>query len=280
MKKLLILAVVGLSTAPLAANAALLHHYNLTDGTDSVGTANGTLSGNATFTNGMLVTPGTDATSYLSLPATVGTGITGDFSIQVYTSTTNAGTSYSTLFSFATQQSDNNFLLFNANRPGLNASSFNFRQSPSNAGEQNVSGGSALLANGTVHDLLLTYAAGTGAVAIYNNGALAATATIGAGFNFSLATGSNLAAGTATFNGINGHAPFTGDNTYAGSTDDFRIYNQVVTATQAARLDTAGVNATNAAIAAIVPEPSTWAFLFGGAGLLGLSLHRRSTRRA
>ncbi len=254
-----------------SADAQLVHHYNLTDGTDSVGGANGTLSGNATFGGGMLTTSGNDNTSYLSLPASVGTGITGDFSIQIYTSTTNAGTSYSTLFSFATAQ--NNFLLFNANRPTQvpNQTSANFQQVGGTIPtEQNFGAGSALLTDGAEHDLLLTYISLTGAVSIYNNGTLAASGNIGAGFNFSLA-----AAGP--FNGINGHAPFTGDNTYAGSTDDFRIYSQALNSTQARALDIAGPNASNLAIAAIVPEPSTWLAMVVGLGsLLGLQRFRRT----
>lgn len=266
--KFLPLLTTGVLFAASAANGQLAHRYNLTDGTDSVGSANGTLSGNATFANGQLTTSGNDNTSYLSLPSSVGTGITGNFSIQVYTSTTNPGTSYSTLFSFASSQS--NFILLNANRPGLNATSVNFQQAPSTPGEINVSAGSALLTDGAEHDIVFTYAFASGDVSIYNNGTLAGSGNIGAGFSFQTAT-------AGAFNGINGHAPFTGDNTYAGSTDDFRIYSQTLTASQVSALDAAGANATNAQIAAAVPEPSSWVAMFAGiAALCGVQRYRRS----
>lgn len=266
--KLLPLLTTGVLFAASAANAQLVHHYNLTDGVDSVGGANGTLSGNATFAGGRLVTSGNDNTSYLGLPSSVGTGITGNFSIQVYTSTTNAGTGYSTLFSFASAES--NFILLNANRPGLNATSVNFQQAPSTPGEINVAASSALLADGLQHDIVFTYAFASGAVSIYNNGAFAGSGNIGAGFSFQTAS-------AGVFNGINGHAPFTNDNTYAGSTDDFRIYSQTLTASQVSALDAAGVNASNAQIAAAVPEPSTWVAMAAGIlALCGVQRRRRS----
>lgn len=102
---------------------------------------------------------------------------------------------------------------------------------------------------------------------------LAGTGNIGAGFRFDLATGA--ANGLSNFNGINGHAPFN-DNTFAGSTDDFRIYSSALTPAQVTALDGAGANASDAQIAALVPEPSAWtAALAGVATLLGLQRFRR-----
>lgn len=276
MKKLLTLAILGLSVAPLAANAALVNHYSFNDGTgtDSVGGFNGTITGGATVTGGALTTGGASG-DYLSLPGTFDPTVTGDFSIQIFATATNTGASYATLFSFAASTS--NFLLFNPRRDAnggatANQTSANFQQSPAIPVEKDAGAGSALLADGVQHDLLLTYVSSTGVASIYNNGTFAGSLNVGTGFNFSLAA-------TGPSNGINGHSPF-GDGSFIGSTDDFRIYNQAVTATQAAALDTAGANASDAAISALVPEPSTWMALFSGAGLLGLSLRRRSTRRA
>lgn len=276
MKKLFTLVILGLSLAPLAANAQLAHRYSFNgNANDSVGTANGTLTGSdATISATMLTTTGANNSSYVSLPASVGTGITGNFTIQDFTSSPAGATqSYSSLFSFATQGSDHNFILFNAYRPNTAGTSADFSQGTTGGNEVDVNAGSPLLANGLEHDIVLTYNATSGLVSIYNNGALAGTGNIGAGFNFSLTT-------TGTFDGINGNGPF-GDNSYNGSTDDFRIYGQALTASQVAAIDALGANATNAQIgAALVPEPSTWALLSVGVGLLGLSIHRRSTLRA
>ena len=259
-----------------AANAQLADHYNLNgNGVDSVGGANGTLTGNASFTTvaGALTTTGGSG-DYLSLPG-LGSNITGNFSIQIYATaaTANQGASYASLFSFATNPSDSNFLLFNPNRPGPNATTADFNQGTLGNHEANISASSALLSDGMEHDLLLTYTQSTGAVSIYNNGVLAGTGNAGAGFNFS------LAAGPGIFNGINGHGPF-GDGSFVGSTDDFRVFSNAVTATQATALDAAGVNASDAAINAIVvPEPATWmgmAMLVGLSTRVGLRRFRRS----
>ena len=74
--------------------------------------------------------------------------------------------------------------------------------------------------------------------------------------------------------GINGNAPF-GDPAVTGSNNDFRIFNNALTAAQVTQLDTLGANATDAQIAAaLVPEPSTVALLtIIGTG--GLFLRRR-----
>lgn len=261
------------------AHAQLAHHYNLTDGTDSVAGANGTLNGSATFTNGMLQTnltnSNTDTTSYLSLPASVGTGITGDFSIEAFTtSTLGTATSYATLFSFSS--SNTNFILFNANRPGQNPaqSTVDFQQAPATGtnAEINVGGGSPLLADGLEHDIVITYLSASGDVAIYNNGVQVGAGNIGAGFSFQAAAAGGL-------DGINGHAPFN-DPVYAGSTDDFRIFSSRLTQAQVTRLDAAGANASNVQIGNAVtgvPEPSAWqAALAGAAVLWGLQRFRRT----
>lgn len=271
MRKILPLVASGLFAVG-SLHAQLAHHYNLTDGTDSVGGANGTLNGNATFGNGMLTTTGTDTTSYLNLPSSVGTGITGDFSIEVFTSTTNAGTSYATLFSLSSAQ--NSLLLFNANRPGVNGTTVDFQQPGNNTNEVNVGPGFAVLADGAEHDIVITYATANGQVSIYNNGVLLTSQNIGARFSLQTATAGG-------FNGINGHAPYTGDQTYAGSTDDFRIFSNSLTQAQVTRLDTAGANATDAQIGNAVtgvPEPSTWhVALAGVVALFGLQRFRRAT---
>lgn len=264
------LVVAGGLLSLASANAQLAHHYNLTDGIDSVGGANGTLNGNATFANGTLTTNG-DASGYLSLPSSVGTGITGDFSIETFATANSLTADYSSLFSFATAASDSNFLLFNPNRQDGSGTSARFDQGTIGNTEVgvNADGNSPLLGDGAEHDLLLTYTSGTGAVAIYNNGVLAGSGTIPAGFRFDLA-----AAGPN--NGINGHSPF-GDVSFNGSTDDFRIFSNAVTASQATALDALGANATDAQIGTtFVPEPSTWmAALVGVATLLGLQRFRR-----
>ena len=279
------LLVVGGVFSVVSAHAQLTDHYSFNDGTatDSVNAANsGTVSGTVTFSSGMLTTAGS---GYVALPTTVGAGTTGDFSIETFTKTT-AFSNFTAAFSLATGTGMNanpstNFILLNASRQNAGGNTTaDFRQDATTGttNETDVSAGSSLLSDGAVHDILITYVSATGAVSIYNNGTLAGTGNIGAGFSLaSAAKGGD--------NGINGGSPFDtthggNDPDYTGSTDDFRLYSNALTAAQAASVDALGVNATDAQIGAItgvVPEPSTWmAALVGLGALVGVRRFRRS----
>ena len=264
------LVVAGGLLSLASANAQLAHRYTFTtNGADSVGGANGTLAGFATISGGMLTTTGA-AGDNLTLPSSVGTGITGSFSIETYVTRNETGGNFSTLFSFASDQND--FVLLNPDRSGSGTSG-NLKQVGINGGNEfNVKNGVAFT-QGIEQQVVLTYTAGTGAANLYLNGSLAGTGTFGTGFNFQ-------AVSSGAFDGIGGNAPFTTDQTFNGMTDDFRIYSQALTATQVSTLYGAAgqPNLTNAQIAAdVVPEPSVWTTVLVGVGaLLGLQRFRRS----
>ena len=242
--------VAGVSTS----QAALVHRYGFNDGTgkDSVGAANGSLATGsaATIAGGTLNTTfgGNTINDALLLPATVGTGITGDFTIEDFVTLPTDPTQYATLFSIGNSQ--NNFLLVNANRPNTTGLTVNFDPGPASTNEQSFSGASPLPAGSEI-DLAIVYTSATSSFVAYVNGTSMVTGTLGSPFNF--ATTAN-----GTFDGINGESPFTGDNTPNASTDDFRVYNNALTAAQVSADFTAGPNAVIA-----VPEPTT-------AGVIGL----------
>lgn len=255
-----------------ATRAALVHHYDFNTANvanDTVGTANGTLvsstGGTATVTGGSLVTTGGGSGgggtpqspgAYLTGAATA--GITGDFSIETFFTRADTQANYATLFSFATDT--NNYVIAVAER-GNNT--FPSVAAKLNGGTELTLNGTATLPAGTQFDLTTTYTASTGLLSFYLNGALVTSGNL---------LGLNLSAFSA-FNGIQGNAPY-GDPALNGSNNDFRIFNNALTATQVTQLDTLGANATNDQINAAVPEPSTVALLtILGTG--GLFLRRR-----
>ena len=269
--KFLLLAGSFLALAP--AHAQLAHRYDLNTANDSVGTANGTVVGTGTvLANGILTTTGA-AGQALSLPASVGTGLTGNFSIEFYaTSATGTSADFSSFFSIANAQT--NFLLFNPNRGGANNNSFvDFRQAGATAGGNEVSVDlrSKLAGDTLQHQIVLTYNVTSGLASVYNNGVFAASGNIGAGFSLqSAANGAN--------NGIGGGTNPYNDPSWNGSIADFRVYSQELTTGQVTALNRLGPDASNAAIAGAVPEPSTWlaTILSGAAALFGLQRFRRS----
>ncbi|HEY1683778.1 MAG TPA: LamG-like jellyroll fold domain-containing protein [Tepidisphaeraceae bacterium] len=262
---------------PLAsANAALVHRYSLNgNGNDSVGTANGTLNnpgGTASFSSTALNTTNANATDFLSLPSSVGTGITGDFSIEDWLTQAGSETAYTSIFSFSTSTS--NFILLNPNRNGTGTTADFDQPSVTNAGagtEVNVNApGTAFKVNGnfgTELQIVLTYVSSTGIASMYNDGTLLASGNVGTGFSFQAAT-------NGSYDGIGGGDAYA-DPDFNGSTDDLRIYSQALTAAQISALETAGPNATTAQINNLVPEPASLAGIAG----LGLLLNARRLRR-
>jgi hypothetical protein len=259
------------------ANAALVHRYMLNgDGTDSVGSANGTLNnpgGTASFSSTALTTTNANATDFLSLPASVGTGITGDFSIEDWLTQSNTETAYTSIFSLSTSTS--NFILLNPNRNG-GGTSADFDQPGvtgpgANGTEVNViDPGTTFKVGGnfgTELQIVVTYVSSTGIASVYNDGTLLASGNIGTGFSFQTAT-------NGSYDGIGGGDAY-GDADFMGSTDDFRIYSQALTPAQISALGTAGPNATNAQINALVPEPATLTALLGVGTLLSARRLRR-----
>ena len=270
----LLLAIAGMPLA--SANAALVNRYMLNgDGTDSVGGANGTLNnpgGTASFSSTSLTTTGANGTDFLALPSSVGTGITGDFSIEDWLTQNGSEGSYNSIFSLSTSTS--NFILLNPNRNGTGTTADFDQPGVTNGGagtEANVNApGTSFKVGGnfgTELQIVLTYVSSTGVASIYNDGALLASGNVGSGFSFQTAT-------AGSFDGIGGGDAF-GDPTFNGSTDDFRIYSQALTPSQISALDTAGPNASNAQISAAVPEPSSLGAMLGAGTLLCVRRLRR-----
>lgn len=261
MKNTIILAALGL-LATLPTQAALVNRYSLNgDGTDSVGGQTGTLTAPATISATSLVTSGNGGA--FALPATVGSGIgTGDFSIEQYVTKTGDTAFHSTIFNISNGQA--NFILF---KPDNNGTNIRLRQANLNGGNEfGVSSTTPLFSgNDLQHQVLLSYTSLTGAFNVYVNGTSFISGTV-LGLNFSALTGAN--------NGIQSNNPYN-DPSFTGTTNDFRIYDQAITATQAGLLSAAGANATNVQITAIIPEPSSLGLIALSAfGLMALRRRR------
>jgi Concanavalin A-like lectin/glucanases superfamily len=267
------LAIAGMPLA--SANAALVNRYMLNgNGTDSVGGANGTLNNpgsTASFSSTTLTTTNANSTDYLSLPSTVGTGVTGDFSIEDWLTQNGSETAYTSIFSLSTSTS--NFILLNPNRNGTGTTA-DFDQPGINGGTEtnvNAPGTSFKVGGnfGTELQIVLTYVSSTGVASIYNDGTLLASGNVGTGFSLQ-------SAASGSYDGIGGGDAFA-DPDFNGSTDDFRIYSQALTSSQISALDTAGPNATNTQINSVVsvPEPASLLALLGAGALLGRGRLRR-----
>ena len=275
----LALAAGAVAFSTSAAQAQLAHRYSFdSDGSDSVGTSDGTLLANGTITGGQLVTTGTAAmTTGLSLPAGAVAGINGSFSIQQFYTSTAPQANFAVGSSFSDRGAVNgtddpsgqtNFLIFQPRRgDGGNPSSF--AAVGPNFGQHNFLGATADAA-GATYDVVFSYDAVSGNGNYYINGVLATDAN-GAPSTFAI-PGFDLSTKNAQI-GINGNGPFP-DPGLNGSTDDFRIFTNALSAGQVSALDGLGAGTSNAAINAVVPEPTTLGLL----GVAGLGLLRR--RRA
>ncbi|HUO08367.1 MAG TPA: LamG-like jellyroll fold domain-containing protein [Phycisphaerae bacterium] len=283
MRSVLGLSVVGLimGACAVTAKADLLHRYDFSaDGSDSVGSASGTLVGSATVTGGALVTNGGNGTvdgkwggagPMMTLDPSAVAGITGAFTIEDWFSATTGWPKYDTLYAFS-DTTNANYIL------GAPVRGY----SPWPSGVGLIGGGGTTRANAGVwdyvlsgiyldtpgpHQTVLTYDGTT--FSYYVDGALANFSGLSAtlvdpGFNLS----------TLTAIGINGGSPYD-DPSLTGSTYDFRIYGGALSADQVASLDSLGSDASNAAIGQIVtPEPASLGILAVGASAL-ISRRRR-----
>ena len=229
----LALAAGTVFAATSASQAVLVHRYNLNgNANDSVGTSNGTLLGNGTFSATGLVTTGTNsATTGVLLPASTVAGITGSFTIQQFYTTSAAQGNFAVGSSFSDRNNASNpvdptgttnFVIFQPRRGDAgNPSSFAVI-GPQTGGQKNSLGATADTP-GTVYNALYSYDAGAQTGSYYLNGVLQGT-PLSLGLNLSTKNG---------LIGINGSGPFVNDPGLNGTTDDFRIFNNSVTAAQA-----------------------------------------------
>ena len=263
--------------APGFANAALVHRYDFeTDGLalDSVGTADGGLYGSATISGGALNTTnvlgqlnGGVPRNGVGLPTATVAGITGAFTIEAWTNYSFGGSSFTTAFSFSDGTTSNYVLGTPARGGSPYPSSIAVIGGGVAGGEQLARG--QFFDNGA-HHWVVTYD-GTN-LTYYQDGS-----TDLAGFNTTNSFSATISApgldlSSLTQIGIAGGAPWP-DNSATGQTLDFRIYDSAVSPAQVAQLNALGANASNAQIAAVVPEPSV--ALLAGLTALGMMRRRR-----
>lgn len=274
--------MVGMAAAVAAyasvAQAALLHRYDFSAGTaDSVGTAHGTLVGTATVTGGALATAGGNGAvngtwsgtgPRMTVDSSAVSGITGAFTIEDWFTCTTGWPKFDTLYAFSDTTIDN-YLLAAPVRG----------YSPWPSGVATVGAGGLTrgaswdyvvqgrwLDDPQLHQTVLTYDGTT--FTYYVDGVQAdysglASTLINAGFNLS----------TLTAIGVNGGSPY-GDPSLTGSTYDFRIYGQALSAAEVAAVFALGSDASNAGIEQVIPEPATLSLALGAAALL---LRRRQS---
>ena len=279
----LALAAGAVFATASVSHAQLAHRYSFdSDASDSVGGADGTLLGGTiaggSLTTGSATTPaGNGQTNGVSLPSGAVAGLNGSFTIQSFIQPLGfPQTGFRTAFAFSGVDGANgttgaNFTAYtlvrgeNSGAPGFNSSV---------AVEEGTAAPQALLlgppqdgpgSGPTLKDVVFTYDAPSGTGSYYVNGTFLSSASLP---DLDLSTqGAKI--------GINGNAPFLGDNSLTGSTLDFRIIRGALSQAQVTALDGLGADASTAAINAAVPEPVSLGLL--GLGGLGLLTRRRRT---
>jgi hypothetical protein len=290
IKPLIGAATIVTAFTSIASAQSIVHRYDMNiDGTanDSVGTADGTLSAGATIAGGVLTpqdggNPSGGTGRGVVLPTTAVAGLSGSFSIECWYSWDGTG-GYQTLYSFS-NGSNANSLVAVAKRQGeanLASQSSAFKWAPDNTETivQTRTNKNPGAAGGLVlASVVTTYDATTNMASIYLNGAIVSaidlnnSQPVGSTTGTLAITGFNLSSLTQL--GIGGSSPYT-DEVVNGTISDFRIYSGALSLSQVANIYSLGADASNSAITAAIPEPSTIALLVG-AGVAGLVIRRRS----
>lgn len=287
IKPLIGAAAIVAAFTSMASAQSLVHRYDMNSVNDSVGTAAGTLAAGATL-NGGVLTPVDGANAGggngngLNLPTSAVAGLSGSFSIECWYSWDGTG-GYQTLYSFS-NGSNANSLVSVAKRQGeqnIASQSSAFKWAPNNAETivQTRTNKNPGAAGGLVlASVVTTYDATTNMASIYLNGAVVSAIDlntnqpIGSTTGTLPITGFNLSSLTQL--GIGGSSPYT-DEVVNGTISDFRIYSGALSQSQIASIYGLGADASNSAITAAIPEPTTVALLVG-AGVAGLVMRRRS----
>jgi hypothetical protein len=265
----------------------LSDYFNFTqDGTvGSGGTVSaqyGTMTGTVQSTDtsisssGLTVTGGTGGSTGVLLSSGSLAPFTGDFSLQMYYTNSatviNGGIFGGVSGGAAISNISGDTALFTSYNSGdaIRPVTSNGTQfGATNATPQNGTAG----ATGTLEDVVLTYTASSQTLSEYVNGVSVASGNV-SGFN-GLAAVTNFAIGGVANN------PF-GDSADQETATSFLFYTGALSATEVTALDAAGATPSLAQISAAgitvasVPEPSTYALILGGMGLLVFLRKRQS----
>jgi hypothetical protein len=226
--------------------------------------------------SGLTVTGGTGGSTGVLLSSGSLAPFTGDFSLQMYYTNSatviNGGIFGGVSGGAAISNISGDTALFTSYNSGdaIRPVTSNGTQfGATNATPQNGTAG----ATGTLEDVVLTYTASSQTLSEYVNGVSVASGNV-SGFN-GLAAVTNFAIGGVANN------PF-GDSADQETATSFLFYTGALSATEVTALDAAGATPSLAQISAAgitvasVPEPSTYALILGGMGLLVFLRKRQS----
>lgn len=186
----------------------LTHRYSFTiDASDQVGTANGTLEGNATISNGSVVLDGVN--SYVALPPDLVTNYTA-ITLEAWV-TDNGSTSWARIFDFGSGITDYMFLSLPSGLGNLRGA----YTTNSNGGEQVLEWVGGRPPAGQETHIVFTTDGATQQGWLYVNG-------VPVGSNTMILTPSAIG---PMPNDWLGRSQWPGDPYFNGSIDEFRIYN-------------------------------------------------------
>jgi len=231
------------------AGATLIHRYSFTsDASDSVGTANGILNGDATVSGGQLVLSG-NVNSSVILPSGILSGI-DEVSIEAWASFPSTINPYANLCAFGYSDttpldtyegSGGNYITFSPHT-GPGTAQANFGQGlPGSAGERDAVQ-SAVYDNETNLLITLVFHPYAGTEAFYTNGVLCASISMFndmidpvayAGPTFNEGSILNYTLGVDSTNFI-GQSLYTADPGMLANINEFRIYNGALSSAQIA----------------------------------------------
>ena len=220
--------------------------------------SNGTLAGNATVSNGALHTTGVAGAQGMSI-STGGAGyFSGSFSIEQWFTPATSTANNQTLFSFAADTSHYLLATPSATGSGLLTLSID-----NGAGALNLTASAAEA--GVEEMLAATFDATTDTLSLYINGQLIGSTVVDGGFNLA----GEVSAGNDLYSGVNGFSPFD-DPSLDGSTDEFRLYREALSAGDIEQNYSLGTNAL-----IVTPEPSAWRLTALGCLLLAMVWRKR-----
>jgi hypothetical protein len=205
------------------ALADLTHRYSFTtDASDSVGGANGTLQGNVTIVNGAASFPGLTNGDYVQLPPGLisnYTSATFEFWVDV-----GANGTWEELYAFGNQ--DNglgaNMVMFTPHS-GPGDFRMSYAQADPGFNDEHFTTGPGILDNLGALSVACVYDPPNNIMTLYTNGvrvsSLSPVTTGAKGFSFTNVYNVNSWLGRSLYNG---------DAPYAGTIDEFRIYNNAL----------------------------------------------------